>query len=76
MKSFNRYWKAIVGFVAPGAVLIGSATMTETPGGESITQGELIRAVVAMVVTAAAVYFVPGDPARKVSEVPPSQHGG
>lgn len=76
MKSLNRYWKAIVGFVAPGAVLIGTATMVETPGGESITQGELVRALVAMVVTVGAVYVVPGDPARKAPEVPPSQYMG
>lgn len=63
--TINRYWKAVVAFIAPGAVAIGAATMVDTPGGEAITQAELVRAVVAMVVTAAAVWAVPGDPVRK-----------
>lgn len=65
MPAINRYWKSIVAFIAPGAVLLGAATMDETPGGESITQGEFVRAVVAMIVTAGAVLVVPGDPVRK-----------
>lgn len=65
MHHVNRYWKAIVGFAAPGAVLIGAATMVDTPGGEAITQGELIRALAAMFVTAGAVWAVPGDPVRR-----------
>lgn len=76
MKNLNRYWKAAVGFVAPGVALLGAATLDETPGGDAITQGELIRAVVTMVVTAAAVYAVPGDPSRKDPSVPPSQYMG
>lgn len=57
-------WKAIVGFVAPGAVLIGSSVTEASACGEAITQGEWITAGVACVVTAAAVYRVPNQDAK------------
>jgi hypothetical protein len=57
------YWKAVVGFVAPGAVLIGSAVTEASDGGTAITASEWVTAVVAMVVTSATVYGVPNrDP--------------
>ena len=56
MTQFAPYWKALIGFVAPGVVLIGSAVLEGSAGGETITQGEWITAVVASVVTAAGVY--------------------
>ena len=57
------YWKAVVGFVAPGAVLIGSAVLEGSDGGTAITVAEWVTAGVAMIVTSAAVYEVPNkDP--------------
>lgn len=49
------YWKAAVGFVAPGAVVIGSAVAD----GSGISTSEWVTAIVASVVTAAAVARTP-----------------
>jgi hypothetical protein len=62
VKSLKPYAKAVVGFIAPGAVLIGSAVTQASPGGEAITAAEWITAAVACIVTAAAVYGVPNTP--------------
>lgn len=57
------YWKALVGFVAPGAVTIGSAVLASSDGGSRITVTEWVTALVACVVTSSAVYQVPNrDP--------------
>ena len=56
MNHIAPYWKALIGFVAPGAVIIGSAVTDSSVGGEMVTQGEWITAIVAAVVTAAGVY--------------------
>ena len=50
------YWKAVVGFVAPGAVVIGAAVTQSSAGGSAITQAEWVTAGVACVVTSAGVY--------------------
>ncbi|MCF6376887.1 hypothetical protein L2K70_04665 [Nocardioides KLBMP 9356] len=63
MNKIAPYWKAVVGFVAPGAVLIGSAVTEASAGAEHITTGEWVTAVVACIVTSAAVYGTPNrDP--------------
>lgn len=59
MNRIAPYWKAVVGFVAPGAVLIGAAVTEASAGRESITSGEWVTAVVACIVTSAAVYSTP-----------------
>lgn len=56
--NISRAWKAVIGFVAPGAVLIGSATLSESAGGDHVTTSEWVTALVACVVTAAGVYTV------------------
>ena len=53
------YWKAVLGFVAPGAVVIGSAVTEASDGGSVITTAEWVTAVVACIITGAAVYTVP-----------------
>lgn len=53
------YAKAIVGFLAPGAVILTGAVVESSPSGVSITLGELVTAVCAMVITAGGVYVVP-----------------
>jgi hypothetical protein len=57
-----RFYKAIVGFVAPGAVLITAAVQDSSPGGAAITTAEWVTAVCACVVTAAGVYSAPWKP--------------
>lgn len=54
--NISKYWKAVIGFVAPGAILIGSATLKDSAGGDHITTSEWVTALVACVVTAAGVY--------------------
>lgn len=49
------YWKAVIAFVAPGAVVIGSAVHPDSVAGEAISSGEWVTALVASVVTAASV---------------------
>ena len=55
------YWKAIVAFVAPAAVVFTSAVTSSSAGGEVITQGEVVTAVCAMFITAATVWAVPNE---------------
>lgn len=63
LHSLSPYWKAILGFLAPGAVIIGSAVTEASDGGTAITTAEWVTAVVTMIVTGAAVYGVPNkDP--------------
>lgn len=77
MEKIAPYWKAVVGFIAPGAVLIGSAVTESSDGGTAITQAELITALVAMFVTSGAVWGVPNrDPygAHQDESVQPPSH--
>lgn len=63
MSKIAPYWKAVVGFVAPGAVTLGSAVLDTSDGGSRITSTEWITALVACLVTSAAVYSAPNrDP--------------
>ena len=73
MNKIKPYLKAVVGFVAPGAVVFGAAVLPGTDGGTAITQAETVTALVAMVVTAAGVYTVPNRPATpEDGELPPA----
>lgn len=57
------YYKAIVGFVAPGATSLLLALQDSSKGGDVITQGEWIAALLTCVVTSAAVFAIPNkDP--------------
>lgn len=53
--TFGRYWKAILAFVVPGAVVVGSAVLEASDGGSNITASEWITALVACVVTSGSV---------------------
>ena len=57
--ALRPYAKAIVAFVAPGAVLIGNAVTDRSPGGTAITPDEWVVALVACVVASGVVYRVP-----------------
>ena len=63
MNALAPYFKAIVGFIAPGAVVLTSAVTEGSAGGVAVTPGEVITALCATVITAAAVYAVPNKPA-------------
>jgi len=52
---WQQYWKAILGFIVPGAVIIGSAVTSNSDGGTTITSSEWVTAIVAMIVTGGAV---------------------
>lgn len=65
MKKIAPYWKALIGFIAPGAVVIGASVLSGSDGGTAVTQAELITAGVAMVVTGGGVY------AKKNAPLPP-----
>lgn len=59
MKNIAPYWKAVIGFIAPGAALIVAAVVPGTPGDSAITVGEWVTAAATCVVTAGAVYAAP-----------------
>lgn len=50
-----HYWKAILGFVVPGVVTLGSAITSGSDGGSTITATEWLTAAFACVLTAGAV---------------------
>jgi hypothetical protein len=62
MNKLGQYYKAIVGAVAPAAVVIGSAVQDSSAGGSRITTAEWVTAAVACIVTAAGVYAAPRKP--------------
>lgn len=62
MNALAPYWKAVVAFIAPGAVSFTAAVQENSIGGEHVTNGELITALSAMFITAAAVYRVRNAP--------------
>ena len=62
MSKVQPYLKAVVAFIAPGAVIIGASVTEASVGGTTITTGEWITAAVACVVTAAGVYAAPWKP--------------
>jgi len=63
MNSIKPYFKAVVGFVVPGAVVIGSAVLDGSDGGTAITGAEWVTAAVACIVTSGAVYAARNTPA-------------
>jgi hypothetical protein len=68
LDKIRPYQKAVLGFIAPGAVVIGSAVTEASDGGTAITAAEWVTAVVAMIVTGAAVYTVPNKGFEYVGE--------
>jgi len=58
------YFKAVVAFIAPGAVILTSAVTESSARGELITSGEWVTAICATIITGAAVYAVPNTPAQ------------
>lgn len=63
MNPLAPYFKAVVGFVAPAAVVLTSAVQSASAGGEAITGGEWVTAICATIITGAGVYAVPNAPA-------------
>ena len=55
MENIGKYWKGILGFVTPGAVIIGSSVLEGSDGGSAITAAEWVTAAVAMIVTGGLV---------------------
>lgn len=74
MDKIAPYWKAVVGFIAPGVVAIASAVTEASAGGTAITQAEWITAACATIITAAAVYATPNKPQEPVSYRPPADN--
>lgn len=68
MKRIAPYWKAVLGFVTPGAVIIGSSVLETSDGGTTITSAEWVAAIVAMIVTGGAVYAVPNEPVHEAPQ--------
>jgi multisubunit Na+/H+ antiporter MnhB subunit len=78
MDKIAPYWKAVLAFIAPGAVTIGSAVTEASDGGTRITTAEWVAAAVACIVTSAAVYAVPNRDPRALHQdesVQPPEYG-
>ena len=58
MNKLAPYWKAVVAFVAPGAVVLTASVQEASVGGETVTAGEWITTLCACFITAAGVYGV------------------
>lgn len=69
MDKLANAWKAGVGFIAPAATVIISATLNDSPGGSTITKAEWIVALCTAVVSASAVYVTPPGKNLKTPEV-------
>lgn len=78
MTKLAPYWKAVVGFIAPGAVVLGAAVLEVSDAGTRVTASELVTAAVACIVTSAGVYRTPNrDPkARHQDESVQPPHAG
>jgi len=55
MDFIGRYWKAVVGFLIPAAVVITSAVQATSDGGTAVTKAEWITAACAAVITSGGV---------------------
>lgn len=64
MDRIKPYAKAVLGFITPGAVVIGSAVTAASDGGSAITAAEWVTAAVACVVTGSLVFGVPNKDPR------------
>jgi hypothetical protein len=70
MDAIAPYWKAVIGFIAPGATVIISALVEASDGGTRVTGSEWLMALMTAIVTAAAVYTVPNKTRRKTARKP------
>lgn len=55
MNQFPRYWKAAVGFVVPGVVILAAGITAGSDGGATITQTEWLTALFACILTSGGV---------------------
>ena len=58
----EKSWKAIVAFVTPGVVVLSSAILATSDGGDTITSNEWITALVASLVSSVGVWTVRQKP--------------
>jgi hypothetical protein len=65
MEYLRTIAKAIVGFIAPGAVVLTSAVQAGSDGGTAITAGEWVTALCAAIITGAGVYAYPNTAPAK-----------
>lgn len=65
MTRLAPYFKAVIAFIAPGAVVLTSAVTEASAGGAAITSAEWVTAACATVITAAGVYAVPNRPSGR-----------
>lgn len=74
--NWQHYWKAILAFLVPGAVIIGSSVTSGSDGGTTITTAEWVTAIVAMIVTGGAVGLGPANAPANTTPVPPTHSKG
>ena len=70
LEKLAPYAKAILGFIAPGAIVIIAAVTAGSDGGTDITQAEWITAACSAIITGAGVYAVPNKGAVSSPEPP------
>jgi hypothetical protein len=72
---WQRYWKAIAGALAPGAVTIVASVTPQSEGGSSITTSEWITALATIIISGAAVYVAPPNDYSEPAPTPPPAGG-
>jgi len=75
MKNWQHYWKGILAFLVPGAVVIGASVLDPSDGGSTITTAEWVTAAVAMIVTGGAVTVKGNADEEPVAPVTPPTGG-
>ena len=62
LSKVGPYAKAVVGFVTPGLVILGTAITDASPGGSTVTQIEWVAIAIACITTGGVVFGVPNKP--------------
>ena len=79
MEKLAPYWKAVVGFIAPAALVIVSSVVDGSAGGQEIVASEWITAACSAILTSAGVYTVRNRPIPEKPDNPaapdPSVYG-
>lgn len=70
MEKLAPYYKAVLAFIAPAAVVVIASLQAGSDGGSAITVAEWITAAATAIITASGVYAVPNRPSAERANDP------
>ena len=73
MNTAAQYWKAVLAFIVPGVVILGTSITVGSDGGAGITSSEWLMAAFSCILTAGAVAAKGNAPPPVVEPVQPAQ---